>query len=391
MGGIRFAQRNPRRFPALRSGKTVAVMAECAAFYRLPLDFTMTTHSTSSTRALTALVGIACLFATAAFAADAVKKPASKYAAPRTEFGQPNLQGVWTNATLTPLEREARFADKPVLSDAEAAAVEKEQADFRDEADKPTDPTHGIQDLPKDCGGGFSGVDCGYNNFWVDPGTKLITLNGQKRTSIITDPPNGKMPARTPAGQAQIARMYAAYRSGSEGPESRPLGERCLMSFDSSAGPPMLPLLYNNNYQIVQTADTVMILVEMVHDTRVIRLNGKRRPDSVRLWMGESIGHWEGDTLVVETTGFRRDQSFRGTSENMKVTERFTRVSPKQIEYKFTVDDPTNFTKSFSGEVAMNASDEMIYEYACHEGNYALPGILAGARAAEKEAAAKKK
>ena len=353
----------------------------------------MTTLRSLSARALVAIIATAGFITTATLAADAAKAPASKYAAPRTEFGQPNLQGVWTNATLTPLEREARFADKPVLNAAEAAAVEKEQSDFRDEADKPTDPKHGIQDLPKDCGGGFSGVDCGYNNFWVDPGTKLITLNGQKRTSIITDPPNGKMPARTPAGIAQITRLYAAYRSanGADGPESRPLGERCLMSFDSSAGPPMLPLLYNNNYQIVQTPDTVMIHVEMVHDTRVIHLNGKRRPENIRLWMGESIGRWEGETLVVETTGFRKDQSFRGTSENMKVTERFTRISPKQIEYKFTVDDPTNFTKSFGGEVAMNATDEKIYEYACHEGNYALPGILAGARAAEREAAGKKK
>jgi hypothetical protein len=322
-------------------------------------------------------------------AADAPKKAAVKYTAPRTEFGQPNLQGVWTNATLTPLERQARFADKPVLAPAEALAVEKEQSDFRDESDKPTDPKLGIKDLPKDCGGGFSGVDCGYNNFWVDPGTKLITLNGEKRTSIITDPPNGKLPARTPAGVAQITRMYAAYRSGggADGPESRPLGERCLMSFDSSAGPPMLPLLYNNNYRIVQTADTVAIEVEMVHDTRVIHLNGKHRPDSIRLWMGDSVGHWDGNTLVVETVNFRKDQSFRGASENMKVTERFTRISPKQIEYKFTVEDPANFTLPFSGEVAMNATDEKMYEYACHEGNYALQDILRGARFQEKDAA----
>jgi hypothetical protein len=332
-------------------------------------------------------IGAALCVGGAAVAADA-----KAYKAPRTEFNQPNLQGVWTNATITPLEREARFAGKPSLTLAEAAAIEGENQQFIDDADKPTDPKLGIQDLPKDCGGGFSGVDCGYNNFWVDPGTKLITLNGEKRTSIIVDPPSGKMPARTPAGVAQITRMYAAYRSGggADGPESRPLGERCLMSFDSSAGPPMLPLLYNNNYQIVQTPDTVMIHVEMVHDTRVIRLNGKRRPDNIRLWMGESIGRWEGDTLVVETINFRKDQSFRGTSENMKVTERFTRVGPKQIAYRFTVEDPTNFVAPFSGEVAMNATDEQVFEYACHEGNYALPGILAGAREQERAAAAKK-
>jgi hypothetical protein len=340
----------------------------------------------ASALALTSL----CAFS-ATYAGEA-KKPPAKYVAPRTEFGQPNLQGVWTNATITPLERDAKFGDKLTLSEADAKAIEGEQADFRAEQDKPTDPKLGIKDLPKDCGGGFSGVDCGYNNFWVDPGSKLITLNGMKRTSIIVDPANGRMPPRTPAGVAQITKLYAAYRSGgAEGPESRPLGERCLMSFDSSAGPPMLPLLYNNNYQIVQTRDTIMIEVEMVHDTRVIRLNGTHRPDTIRLWMGDSIGHWEGDTLVVETTNFRKDQTFRAASDSMKVIERFTRVSPQQIEYKFTVEDPINFTKPFSGELAMNATHDNIYEYACHEGNYALPGILAGARQQERDAAAAKK
>jgi hypothetical protein len=165
------------------------------------------------------------------------------------------------------------------------------------------------------------------------------------------------------------------------------------MSFGSSAGPPMLPLLYNNNYQIVQSKDTVSIVVEMVHDVRTIRLGGKHNPASVRPWMGDSIGHWEGETLVVETTNFHPAQSFRGASDNLKVTERFTRVAPDQILYKFTVEDPTVFSQPWSAELAMNASDKNIYEYACHEGNYALPGILAGAREAERvaaEAAAKK-
>jgi hypothetical protein len=168
------------------------------------------------------------------------------------------------------------------------------------------------------------------------------------------------------------------------------LGERCIMSFGSSAGPPMIPLLYNNNYQIVQTQDAVMILVEMVHDVRVVRLNGKPRPENVRTWMGDSIGRWEGDTLVVETTKIRPEQGFRGSAEKLQVTERFTRIGPKQILYRFTVDDPGTYTRAFSGEIAMNATDEKIYEYACHEGNYALPGILAGARA-DEEAAAKGK
>jgi hypothetical protein len=156
----------------------------------------------------------------------------------------------------------------------------------------------------------------------------------------------------------------------------------------------MLPLLYNNNYQIVQSKDTVTIVVEMVHDVRTIRLGGEHLPSSVRQWMGDSIGRWEGETLVVETTNFHPQQSYRGASENLKVVERFTRVAPNQVLYRFTIEDPTTFSQPWSAEVAMNATDQKIYEYACHEGNYALPGILAGAREAERvaaEAAATKK
>jgi hypothetical protein len=184
----------------------------------------------------------------------------------------------------------------------------------------------------------------------------------------------------------------AAFRGGggggsADGPEVRSLGERCLLSFGSSAGPPMIPLLYNNNYQIVQTKDTVTILVEMVHDARIVRMNDKHLPSNIRKWMGDSIGRWDGETLVIETTNFHPQQSYRGASENLKVTERLTRVGPQQILYHFTIEDPTTFTQPWSGEVAMNVTDGQIYEYACHEGNYALPGILAGAR--EQEAAAK--
>ncbi len=310
---------------------------------------------------------------------------------PRTEHGQPDLQGIWTNATLTPVERDTKFGTRLVISEDEAAALEKENSEFRDEQNKPTDPSLGIEDLPKDCGGGFSGVNCGYNNFWVDPGAHLLSLNGERRTSIIVDPPNGRMPAPTQLGQQRLMALYAAYRgkNGADGPEVRPLGERCILSFDSSAGPPMLPLLYNNNYQIVQTQDVVMIHVEMVHDVRMVRLDAKHRPASVRQWMGDSIGRWEGDTLVIETTNFRRDQSYRGSSENLKVTERLTRVSPTQIFYRYTLEDPANFSAPVTGELAFNATRDRIYEYACHEGNYALPGILAGAREEERVAAEK--
>jgi hypothetical protein len=336
----------------------------------------------------------ACVTFVAAFSmsATAAESAAKGWKAPRTAEGQPDIQGVWTNATITPLERDAKYGEKLIISEAEAKALEQENSDFRSEQDKPTDPKLGIQDLPKDCGGGFSGVNCGYNNFWVDPGTHMIAINGERRTSIVTEPKNGRVPALKPEARARLAKMYAAYRSngGADGPEVRPLGERCILSFDSSAGPPMLPLLYNNNYQIVQTKDQVLINVEMVHDVRVVRLNGKHRPSNVKLWLGDSIGHWEGETLVIETTNFREDQGFRGASANRKVTERLTRVSPQQIVYSFTIEDPTSFETSWSGELAFNATSQHIYEYACHEGNYALPGILAGAREEERAAAAKK-
>lgn len=318
----------------------------------------------------------------------------SRYQAPRTTDGHPDLQGVWTNATITPFERPDRFGDRLALTEEEAHALESAEASAVAKGNEPTDPKLGIQDLPVDCGRGFTGTGCGYNGFWIDPGTQVMTINGEKRSSMVVDPPSGKVPPLSPQARERIAARGGARRGGAyDGPEARPLGERCIMSFGSSAGPPMLPLLYNNNYQIVQSKDTVTILVEMVHDVRTIRLGGERLPANIRLWMGDSIGRWEGDTLVVETTNFHPLQSYRGASENLKVIERFTRIAPNQILYRFTIDDPTTFSRPWSAEVAMNATNQKIYEYACHEGNYALPGILAGAREAERaaaEAAAKK-
>jgi hypothetical protein len=332
--------------------------------------------------ALASSVASVMLLTAAAFGAE----PAEGWKPPRTWHGYPDLEGFWTNATITPLEREARFGDRRSISEAEALAIEKENADFRAEQNKPTDPKLGILDLPKDCGGGFTGVNCGYNNFWVDPGSQLISINGERRTSIIVEPPNGRVPPLKPEARERLQRQFAAYRSSGamDGPESRPLGERCILSFGSSAGPPMLPLLYNNNYQIVQTQDAVLIHVEMVHDARIVRLNAQHRPANVRFWMGDSIGWYEDDTLVIETTHFRPEQNFRGAAENLKVIERLTRISPTQIFYRFTIDDPTTFVQPWSGELVFNASDQPIYEYACHEGNYALPGILAGAREEER-------
>jgi len=341
-------------------------------------------------RTLRRVGAIAFGVAMAVFGAQALAQ-SKPYKAPRNEFGQPDLQGNWNNATLTAVERDPKFGDRMYLTDDEAAQIEGYAEKHREEGAKPTDPSLKIQDLPKDCGYGFSGTNCGYNNFWVDRGTQVIRVDGKPRSSMIIAPANGRVPPLLPeARQRQMARQ-SAFRKGAgpmDGPEIRSLGERCLMSFGSSAGPPMLPLMYNNTYSIAQTKDTVLIVVEMVHDARVIRLNGKPLPKSVSKWMGDSIGHYEGDTLVIETTNFNPSSAWRGSDENLKVTERLTRVAPDQILYRFTVEDPTAFTAPFTGELPMNFTPDKQYEYACHEGNYALPGILAGAREEERQAAA---
>lgn len=337
-------------------------------------------------------MAVATLLAASAQAAEKNQDAPRGWKVPRTADGHPDLQGNWTNATITPLERPARYGNTAALSEAEAAALEGEEAANAEAGDQPTDPTHTIKDLPVNCGKGFSGVDCGYNSFWVDSGTKVITINGEKRNSLVTDPPNGRVPALTPERQKAMGEIFRNMRGNFDGPETRPLGERCLLSFGSSSGPPMLPSLYNNNYQIVQGKDSIVILVEMVHDARIIRMGGEHLPASIRKWMGDSVGRWEGDTLVVETTNFNKQQFFRGATENMKVTERFTRSGPATINYKFTIDDPAAFSSVWSGELPMHLQKDPVYEYACHEGNYALPGILAGAREEEraKSAAAAK-
>jgi hypothetical protein len=320
---------------------------------------------------------------------------AGAWKAPHNEYGYPDLQGNWNNATITPLERPAEFGSRRALTNEETAKLEQAATDRVEENNKPTDPKKGIQDLPVNCAPGFSGTNCGYNNFWVDSGNRVVRVDGEKRSSIIVSPENGHLPAMTSDAQKKFAARMAAFRSGggagmADGPEVRPLGERCILSFGSSAGPPMLPSMYNNNYQIVQSKDRVIILVEMVHDARVVRIGGQHLPSNVKLWMGDSIGRYEGDTLVVETTNFRPEQNFRGSGENLKVTERFTRTAPNQILYQFTVDDPSTYAQPYSGELNMNATRDNLYEYACHEGNYALPGILAGAREEETQAAKKK-
>jgi hypothetical protein len=311
---------------------------------------------------------------------------AGTYKAPRTADGHPDLQGTWTNATLTPVERPKTLGDRLVLNETEALQMEQRMKQFAASSDQPSDLS---QDLPK--GGGVGG----YNVFWFDPANQVATVNGERRSSLIVYPANGQVPELSEPGKQRLAARTARAAEGAfDGPEQRALGERCILGFGTNSGPPMLPVMYNSNYQIVQNRDTVLIHIEMVHDARIIRLGGQHPPAQVRSWMGDSIGRWEGDTLVVETTHFNPAQpiqigqnaTYRSIpiSPGLKVTERFTRVGPRTIKYEFTVDDPDTFSTAWRGEIPFNYTEQPIYEYACHEGNYALPGILAGAREEEK-------
>ena len=332
-----------------------------------------------------ACAALTALAVTPALAQTDPAAAAKGYKAPRDAWGRPDFSGVWSPATITRLERDPALRDRLVLSDAEAKALEGENAAFNARDLAPTDPNVKLEGLPCGVKGFPTGPECGYNNFWVDPGTKVMRVAGEPRTSILTSPKNGRISIQ-PEAAARIQAQFGNTRVGNfDGPERRPLGERCLIGFGSTAGPPMLPVLYNNHYQVIPSKDAVAIEVEMVHDTRLIRLGGGHDSASVRRWMGDSVAHWEGETLVVDTLNFRPDQTFRGASPEMKVTERFTRISAGQLLYQFKVVDPATFTEPVKGEVAWNLTKDQIYEYACHEGNYALPGILAGARAAEKQ------
>ncbi len=281
---------------------------------------------------------------------------------------RPDLDGVWNYATLTPLERPGQYADKPVLTDEEAEAFEREALQRNDADRRPP-------------AGSDADVALAYNNAWYDRGSKVV---GTRRTSIITDPPDGRIPALTAEGQHRATMRADARRQHgpADGPEDRSLAERCLLF---GAGPPMLPGPYNNNVQILQTRNFVVIANEMIHDARIVPLNGgPRLPGSLRRWQGDPRGHWDGETLVVDTTNFSDRTNVRGSDEQLHLVERFRRVDANTLLYEFTVDDPTAFTKSWSGAIPMTKSIEPIYEYACHEANYAMGGILRGARAQEK-------
>jgi len=292
----------------------------------------------------------------------------------RTPDGHPDLQGVWTNATITPLERPKSLAGKATLTDAEAAEFEKNAAQELQDVD-------GKSEHPLLAAAGSNGTG-GYNILFIDRGSELARVDGVKRTSLIIDPPDGKIPPITREAKKRNAEIFQSYITFNK-VKDRPLSERCLLGFGSTSGPPMLPVLYNNNYQIVQTPDAIMILVEMVHDVRIIRMNGTHAPSNVRQWLGDSIGRWDGDTLVVDTTNFTDQTKFEGASPDLHVIERFKRVDAKTILYRVTIDDPSTFTKVWTLEYPFHATSGPVYEYACHEGNYAMSDIMGGARKAE--------
>ncbi|MFC3071166.1 hypothetical protein [Phenylobacterium soli] len=325
----------------------------------------------------------------AAPAKAASAAPAAAWKAPRNAMGQPDLAGNWTNATLTPLIRNPKYGAQLVMPPDAVKAEESEMARQFAEGNKPTDPNAGVQQgVEKNVRPEFAaaGGDVGgYNIGWLDPGSQVMRVGGEPRTSLITTsdgrPPKRRDGAPAPAGFRNGLGSFDSY-------ETRSLGERCILGFGRNAGPPMFPNgFYNNNYQIVQTPTYVAIDVEMVHDIRIVRLNAQHRTDGVRPWMGDSVGHYEGDTLVVETTNIPEQQNFFGSWKNLKVTERFTRVAPNRLLYQFTIDDPSLWEKPWGGEYEFSTLKGELYEYACHEGNYALPGMLAGARNQEKEAA----
>jgi hypothetical protein len=294
----------------------------------------------------------------------------SSWKGPRAADGHPDFSGIWTYATATPLQRPPALAGKSVLTDAEAAAYEKGLG------------AGGCRILKCD-GTSASRVATAYGDFWWDFGNKLV-LN---RTSLIVDPPDGLMPAYTPAGQKMAAAaMEARMKAESpDGPEDLSLSDRCLVGFN--AGPPLTPSAYNNNIHLFHTKDQLAIVNEMIHSTRIIALDGRPHlSQAVRQWLGDSRGKWDGDTLVVETTNFRPETAPGGGDYlKARLVEKFSRMNRDILMYEYTMDDPAIWTRSWTVQIPLSRSEEPLFEYACHEGNYAIQNILTGARMKEKE------
>ena len=301
---------------------------------------------------------------------------------PRTADGRPDLGGIWDFRTITPLQRPPEMEGREFLTDEEAAAFEAETAvrnnsDLNREALAEVVTGRGVVNGTTET----RDLQLAYNNFWWDRGTEVV---GTRRTSLIIAPPDGRIPMLTP--QAERRQQERAVRSQqiTAGPEDRSLSERCILGFNS--GPPMLPGGYNQNVHLFQTPEYVALLNEMVHNVRIVPMDGRPHAD-LSQWTGDSRGHWDGDTLVIETKSFLRETSFRGSSENLNLTERFTRVDAETLLYEFTVEDQTTWERPWSVEMPMRRSDAPMFEYACHEGNYGMEGTLSGARALERDAA----
>ena len=320
----------------------------------------------------------------------------------RTASGKPDLTGFYDSATLTPLNRPERFGDKQFMTREEADAIATTTATGLYQG--PSDPNRELPPLGGDgrTFGGTGGTG-GYNTFWLDLGDAVSEIDGKFRTSVVYDPPNGRQPPRTEAGEKKLANNFRSFAHQNDGtaswldeegpgpfddPESMGLAERCLLGF--SAGPPSIPGAYNNFKRIIQTEDHIVILLEMVHDARIIRLNSEHASQDVRSWLGDSIGWWEGDTLVVDTTNFRELTGLYGGDANLHLVEHFTLLDNGDMLYDFTVDDPTAWTAPWSGAFAWQRSDDKVYEYACHEGNYAMGNTLRGARLLEREMIARR-
>lgn len=321
---------------------------------------------------LPALLASAALMAAMPASAQTPMTAAPGYVAPRTSWGVPDLQGFWTNTSLTGMERP-EHATGVVVTQREAELLARRHgltaASAQENIVSSVDEVSSRRLLAD------RNTSRAYNRFWMDPGATYAQVKGEYRTAWVTDPPDGMIPYR----EHQPARVQNV-----DGPEVRPQSERCLMSFTRSAGPVLSNGLYNNTYQIVQTPDAVMILTEMIHDVRIIPIGRNHGPSEIPKWGGDSVGWYEGDTLVVETVNAHPGQRSY-ISPTGKVTERLSRWSDGQVLYRFTVEDPSLYTQSWSGEMALNVSTAPPYEYACHEGNYALPSILAGARQMERD------
>ncbi|MBL4573091.1 MAG: hypothetical protein JKY86_08455 [Gammaproteobacteria bacterium] len=307
---------------------------------------------------------------------------AQDYAVPKTEWGVPNFHGVWKHATIMPFERSVELGEKRAYTEEEALVLESAVQQKFEAANEPLSPDR----APPEVGEALPSLG-NYDLFWREDAKFIPTIDGEFRTSAITDPANGRLPDRV-AGYSERMNARPANRRGrnSDGPEGRGLGERCLLN-GNFGSPVMRPSIYNSHLLFNQSPGYISITTEMAHDTRIIKISDDHNPAAQvhRKWMGSSIGRWEGDTLVVETKHFNNWQTLYGVpTENLTVVETFRRDSNNKMIYGFTVDDPTVFTTQFSGEYALSRIDEEIYEYACHEGNYGMTGILGGARRLEQ-------